>query len=354
MSPSPARRVVVVGGSAGGLEPLKELVGQLPADLPAAVLAVIHFPPAGRTRLAHILDRSGDLPVSVAHDGEPLQEGRIYVPAPDRHMVLSRGRIRLSHAPRENGVRPAIDPLMRSAARHYGEAAIGVVLCGMLDDGSAGLLTLRRAGGATVVLDPAGCPFPDMPRNAIALADPEHVVGLAELGLTIVELARRPLQRSVVELAGVGRIESQPGRDEEAVAMARPEHELWGDDRSGRPSGFSCPECHGVLWEVEQPGDIPRFECRVGHRVSAETLLELRVDEIEGALWASVRALEEQVALARRLCDRAIERDDRYTAERFRRRAEEAGRQADVVRALALQPRIDSDPAVEADAAAES
>ncbi len=345
MTSRQARHLVVVGGSAGGLEPLSQLVRELPADLPAAVLAVIHFPASARTRLATILDRAGSLPSAVASDGEPLLEGRIYVPPSDHHVLVHRGRVRLSHAPRENGHRPAIDPLFRSAARSYGEAATGVVLCGLLDDGSAGLLAIRRAGGASVVLDPDTCVFADMPRNAVAVARPDHVLPIDEIAATVERLVRGSTAGNLLDLAGMRAMERSTNGDQEAGTMAPPNDEPWGDDQPGRPSGFTCPECHGVLWEIEQPADVPLFACRIGHRVSAETLLELRYDEIENALWASVRALEEQASLATRLSDRATTRRDNAVADRFRRRADEARRQADVVRALATLPRVEPEPA---------
>jgi two-component system chemotaxis response regulator CheB len=199
--------VVVAGGSAGGLEALGRLVAQLPGDLPAAILAVLHFPSAGVSRLAPILARSTPMPVSVPRDGQALEAGHLYVPAPDHHLIAGRGRARLSRAPREKGHRPAIDPLFRSAARHYGDAVIGVVLCGNLGDGSAGLLAIRRAGGIGVVLDPEDCAFSDMPRNAIAVAEPDHVVPLDAMGRLLVDLASRPVlgARYAVAAAGTGR-----------------------------------------------------------------------------------------------------------------------------------------------------
>ena len=201
---SPPQRVVVVGGSAGGLEVLARVVAHLPEDLPAAVLVVLHFPRSGVSNLAAILSRSTRLSVTTPWDGEPLEAGRLYVPAPDQHLLVGRGRVRLSRAPRENGHRPAINPLFRTAARHYGGAAIGVVLCGNRDDGSAGLLAIRRAGGIGVVIDPDDCAFADIPGNAVSVAQPDHVVGLDAMGPLLVQLVAQDVLpgRPVPVMAG--------------------------------------------------------------------------------------------------------------------------------------------------------
>jgi len=342
---APPQRVVVIGGSAGGLEALTRLVAQLPADLPAAVVAVLHFPATAVSRLAAILTRTAAMAVTVPWDGEPLAAGRIYVPPPDQHLLVGRGRLRVSRSPRENGHRPAIDPLFRSAARSHGGAVIGVVLGGTLDDGSAGLLAIRSAGGVGVVLDPDDCAFSDMPRNAITVAAPEHVVRLDRMGALLTELVAQPLPVAP-SVPGPRRFTVEPDEEDELMADSK-EASTWGDDRPGRPSGFSCPECHGVLWEVDQPG-LPRFVCRIGHRISAESLLDQRGEEIEGALWAAVRALEEQASLAQRLCDRAADLGQGVSEERFRERAVDARHQADVLRTAALR-RAGADP-VEAEA----
>src|SRR3954469_14062272 len=114
------RDIVVIGASAGGVEALSRLVSQLPADLPASVFVTIHFPPQGISVLPRILARAGPLPVLHAEDRGKIQRGRIYVAPPDRHMLVYPGLIRLIRGPTENGNRPAIDPMMRSAAVAYG------------------------------------------------------------------------------------------------------------------------------------------------------------------------------------------------------------------------------------------
>src|SRR5205085_8246445 len=141
-----------------------------------------HFPAGGRSVLPEILSRSGPLLATHAADGEPFRPGHIYVAPPDRHLVLRPdGRTMLTREARENHARPAVDPLFRSAARHYGPRVIGVVLTGSLYDGAAGLLAVRGAGGLAVVQDPRDAAVAAMPLNATQIAGADRVAKTAGL-----------------------------------------------------------------------------------------------------------------------------------------------------------------------------
>jgi two-component system chemotaxis response regulator CheB len=187
---APERHVVVVGASAGGLECLVRIAGDLSPDLPASVFVVLHVSPGGPSALPAILSRSGRLPAEHARDGEAIEPGRIYVAPPDHHLLLEPGVMRLVQGPRENRVRPAIDVLFRSAAAVYGPRVIGVVMSGYLDDGATGLLAIKRQGGIAVVQDPDDAQAPAMPRAALALVEADHVVPLSEAGALIDHLVR--------------------------------------------------------------------------------------------------------------------------------------------------------------------
>jgi two-component system chemotaxis response regulator CheB len=184
----PDRDVVVVGASAGGVEALVDLAASLPADLPAAVLVVLHVPPTGTSALPHILNRHGPLRAGHASDGEPIARGRIYVAPPDRHLLVRPGQVHLTLGPPENGHRPAIDPLFRSAARSYGSRVIGVVLSGTLDDGTAGMLAIKARGGLGVVQGPADARYPGMPGSAATHAKIDHVLAAASMGQLLARL----------------------------------------------------------------------------------------------------------------------------------------------------------------------
>jgi two-component system chemotaxis response regulator CheB len=179
--PADQRDIVVIGASAGGVEALRTLVQGLPADLPAAVFVVLHMLPRSTSRLAQILDRRCRLTVAAAVDGEPIERGRVYVAPPDHHMLLELGHVRLTRDPRENGHRPAVNPLFRSAAQEHGPRVIGAVLSGALDDGTAGLKMIVDRGGAALVQDPADALYPSMPRSALENEPAARAVPIAAM-----------------------------------------------------------------------------------------------------------------------------------------------------------------------------
>jgi two-component system chemotaxis response regulator CheB len=183
-------RIIAIGASAGGVEALLRIVRILPSSLPAPIVVVIHTPPTGRSRLPAVLERAGALPARHAADGDPLIPGTILVAPPDRHIVSIDHRLSVVDGPRENGVRPAIDPLFRSVARTHGEGAIGVILSGTLDDGTAGIAAIRAAGGTAIAQEPADAICPGMPRSAIDNAGVDHVAAADDIGPLLVQLVR--------------------------------------------------------------------------------------------------------------------------------------------------------------------
>jgi two-component system, chemotaxis family, protein-glutamate methylesterase/glutaminase len=322
----PDHGIVVVGASAGGVEALIDLAAALPGDLPAAVFVVLHLPATGTSALPDILRRHGPLPADHVRDGEPIQPGRIYVAPPDHHVLLRTGHVHLSRGPRENGHRPAIDPLFRSAAHEYSTRVIGLVLSGALDDGTAGLLAIKSRGGIAVVQDPADALYPGMPVSALAHLRADHVLPATSIG--------KLLTRLIADLA-----EASPGPSPTSmgveVEMEGFSLEAFEGDHPGRPSGFSCPDCNGVLWQIRD-GGVERYRCRVGHAWSAEGLLTQQSEALEAALWIALRSLEERAALARRLSEPARRRGYSITATRFEEQATEAQQAARLVRDLLL------------------
>jgi two-component system chemotaxis response regulator CheB len=318
--------VVVIGASAGGVEALMALVARLPAGMDASLFVVLHVPAESPSLLPEILSRAGPIPATSALDGERIRRSHVYVCPPDHHLIVDAGYVTLSRGPKENGHRPAIDPLFRSAAFAYGHGVVSVILSGTLDDGMLGSLTVKRYGGMTVAQDPREALFDSMPRSVIENVGPSYVLpteGIASL------LARE--SESPVTPEGEEPMEEQ---EQEELTIAQeevqyPESEL----REGTPSVYSCPECHGTLWEM-QDGDILHFRCRVGHGYSPGSLLNAQAQSLDAALWTALRALDEKIALSRRLCDRAAERGQSLAEERFSREAADAERGARVLRDL--------------------
>jgi two-component system chemotaxis response regulator CheB len=319
------RDVVVVGASAGGVEALRTLVSGLPVDFPAAVLVVLHTPASSRSALASILTRSGPLPAVQAEEDDELQAGRILVAPPDRHLIVYGQRVTLSRGPHENGHRPAVDVLFRSAARAWGERLVGVVLSGTLDDGAAGTVAVAQRGGRCVVQSDAL--FDGMPRAAMS-ADAPQQAPAREIGAVLESW-----------LAELQHAEPQPPTAlmEEEVALATMDPDALHDhDRPGEPAGFGCPDCAGALYRITE-GKLTRFRCRVGHAWSPDGLLARQSVALESALWMALRSLEEKAALQAELRSRAETEGRDRSAVRFAAGAEEALRAAELVRQLVIE-----------------
>ena len=287
------RKIVVAGASAGGVRALQELAAQLGPDFPAPVLAVQHIG-SHTSILPSLLVRKARMPASHAAEGEEPRAGHVHLAPPDHHMTLKDGRIRLTRGPKENHARPAIDPLFRSAAAEYGPRVIGVLLTGLLDDGTAGLQAIKAGGGMAVVQHPSDAQAPSMPASAMRFVDVDHAVPLNEMGALL-----RQLVASVEERA-------HPGFD---TGFA---HEIdltlnEGDPMThlkaiGRPSTFVCPDCDGALWEIAGSRP-PRFRCHTGHGYTLRTLQHAQSDATDEALWSAFRALQEKEMLLRALSD---------------------------------------------------
>ena len=320
--------IIVIGASAGGVEALSQLVRHLPPDLPAAVFVVLHVSPHSPSMLPKILSRVGKLPAVHPQDGAAIQHGQIYVAPPDNHLLIKRGHIHLARGPKENSHRPAVDPLFRTAARAYGRRVVGVILSGSLDDGTAGMIAIKRLGGKAITQDPEEALYVGMPRSVIEHVEVDYILPIAEIAAVLVDLAYKPVEEKDMPVP-----ENIEGESEIAeLEMAA----LNSTDHPGKPSGFACPDCGGALWELKH-GKLIRFRCRVGHAYSVDTLLAEQSEVMEMALWNALRALEESAALAKRLADNAQKRNHGLTAERFKEQAQEAEQNAAVIRQVLLK-----------------
>lgn len=320
------RRLVVIGASAGGLETLRALFRDLPPNFPAPVCIVMHMAPESPGVLPTLLMRPDGLPVLHPRDGQPLRAGAAYVAPPDQHLLVEPGVLRLSRGPRENRFRPAIDPLFRSAAQSFGPAAVGVVLSGNLDDGAAGLWTIKQMGGLAIVQDPADALFASMPTHAARRVDVDYSVPLAEMAALLTRIVTSPVEGA----EGV----SVPDQLCVEVRIAKNDHPgPFGLEVLADPSPYACPECHGVLLQVKEGGRI-RFRCHIGHAYTVDSLLADITEGIEQAMAVAVRTLEEGGLLMKQMAEHfQASHGDGYT-ERLTGAIEQARRHADAIRTL--------------------
>ncbi|QPC81732.1 chemotaxis protein CheB [Phototrophicus methaneseepsis] len=320
--------IIVIGASAGGVEALIQLVQSLPADLPAAMFIVLHVASGGASVLPQILTDKGHIPAVHPQSGDSIENGKIYVAPNDHHLIIDDGVVVLSNGPRENGFRPAVDSLFRTAANTYGSRVVGVILTGLLDNGSAGLVSVKRQGGIAIVQDPEDAMFSSMPESALKVVQADYVLPLAQIPETLVKLA----STEVTETPKSG----DPSRTDSATTGDKDDIYMKSE---GKVTDMVCPECGGVIVEYHEGinNNLVRFECRVGHRYSLQSMLQKQEETVEAALWAAVRSLEENSSLFQRMKQQAYDLNNVLSAERYAARAQEAEQYADVIRQILLK-----------------
>lgn len=326
------RDTIVIGASAGGVQALSTLVSDLAADIPAAIVIVLHIPNDAPSLLPEILRRDARLPVAHAKNDETIRPGRVYVAAPNFHLLIEKHHLRLVHGPKENFHRPSIDALFRSAARWAGPRTIGVVLTGARSDGTAGMRAIKQRGGITIVQDPSEALFPSMPMNVLQDIKVDYSLPLAEIAPLLYELTHQHADEE-------GRFPVSENLDiETRIAQQDMESEdlIKSVDKLGKVSKLTCPDCHGALWEMDDE-EILRFRCHVGHGFSAESLNDGQGQMLEVALWSAVRALEEQIILAKRIIERARKANFTRAVKRYERRMQEAEEHSSTIRQLLLR-----------------
>jgi two-component system chemotaxis response regulator CheB len=314
--------VVGVGASAGGVEALQDLLARLDGDLDAAVLVVLHTSTEGPGVLPALMQRGTPLTVVEVRDEVPLEAGVLYVAMRDRHLLVVDGTVKATRGPKENGFRPAIDPLFRSIATSAGRASVGLVLSGSNDDGALGLAAIHRAGGCTGVQDPTQAAFPYMPAAAADEVPSAEVLPLADMPAFLSRCAARAVAWS-------------NGHDDDV--------ELERSMQDGPPAPFTCPECGGSLWEDTDAG-ATRYVCRVGHAFNAQRLLELQDGVLEAALWTAIRTMEERADLSRRLSRRMQRLGNELSARHFEHRAREETQHVTLLRSLIEHRDVDQRP----------
>ena len=299
------RDLIVIGTSAGGVEALQTIVRGLPSDLAAAVLIVMHTSPQGPYLLPEILRHAGTLRVASIIEGAPIEPATIYVAPPDHHLVVKGERLHLVRGPKENRSRPAVDPLFRTAAAAYGPRVIGVILTGMLDDGTAGLSAVRQRGGIAVVQDPADALYSSMPESALRYVGSDFTRPIHEIAALLARLVNEPAETAEPPpLTRLIEIESN------FVGMEP--MNMRDMDTIGSHAGVSCPECHGPIWKITD-GTLQRYRCHVGHAYTAQAMVEGQIEAQETHLWQALRLMKERVSLIWEI--RAYAENDRRDAD---------------------------------------
>ena len=320
------RDIIVIGGSSGASAPLKELLGRLPADLPAAVFIVLHIPAQGIGILSTVVSAAGKLPVRQAENGMQIENGQVYLGPPDHHLLLAEKRIVLGRGPRENMVRPAIDPLFRSAALHYGPRVIGVVLSGLLSDGASGLNAIKRCGGIAVVQEPSDAIADEMPLRALEATTADLCVPGRRLGDVLSELVR--------DVPGA----ALPIPPEIKLEVEIAAGERIGSDNLGRiadPAPLTCPGCGGVMSTLA--GHPLRFRCQVGHAYTADALAKEQEGAVDEALRVALRIIEERAELVHRMAEDGRHSGRLAVAQMYDARAAEYRRYSDMIRQVMLR-----------------
>ena len=298
----PTKNIIVIGASAGGIAPVRTLLSKFPKTVPAALFVVVHTSPDGPGMLATVLNRATELSVVDPENGMVIRDGCVYVAPPDYHLVIDGQHVRLTHGPREHRFRPAVDPLFRTAATHYGERVIGVVLSGHMADGTHGLSLIKKAGGVAIVQDPDEAEVPAMPLNAMRRGEVDYVLPVDEIPRVITGLlmngrparAKKPLSKPAKSDAPSPELPGAPDA-------------LRTGELKGPPSKLTCPDCGGALWELKEKG-LVRYRCHVGHGFTSESLRDSMDEKLEDTLWSALRAIEENIELRTRMKMRATDR----------------------------------------------
>lgn len=336
------RDIVVIGASAGGVTALRELVSGLPPGFAATVFVVQHLSAHAPSYLPDILSRSGPLRAVHPKDGEAMQPGLIYVAPPDHHLLVEAGHVVVRRGPKENRFRPSIDALFRSAAYTYGPRVIGVVLTGLLDDGTSGMWSIKRLGGLGIVQAPDDALFANMPQSVLEYVDVDYKLPMAAMAARLVEL----VEETVPDPAPLSPEEERRLATETRIAA---EGDAFGMGilDMGQPTTLTCPECNGVLIGITE-GKLMRYRCHTGHGFTADALLAELTKSIEETEWQVLRGLEEKIMLLEQSGQRFIDVGEPQQADRFFQKARAIRRKTALIRELIYENGVSSNPSIDA------
>ncbi|NJW51545.1 chemotaxis protein CheB [Salinimicrobium oceani] len=279
------RNLIVIGASAGGIPAINTVINELPSELDAAVLVVMHVSQkSNSTTIAAGFQRHTALVCSVAKDGALLKKGHLFVAPPGQHLLVKNDRLKLTNGPHENKYRPSIDVLFRSAAVNYGHRTIGIILTGLFEDGTSGMHAIKSSGGICIVQDPVEAQFSDMPLSVLNKIKVDYLARLSKIPEIITEIINLPLPPA------------KPIPRElqiEAEITEKMMSDLDDMKKIGEHSDFVCPDCGGGLWALKND-PVHRYRCHTGHVFTEKLLHDLQDQKIEESIWVSLRMLEEK------------------------------------------------------------
>jgi len=286
--------VVVVGSSAGGLTALTELISQLKEGMNAAIFIVMHLSRKGiGDFLVHRLQQYTSLPCAIGTNDQPIKKGHVYIAPPNQHLLLKENRMIIGKGPEENRWRPSIDVLFRSAAVAYGNHAIGIILTGLLDDGTAGMWAIKNCGGTCVVQDPNEAEYPEMPLSVLSHIEADYCISLSEMGFTLQELTKNGLAK---------KIEIPEHIAKEAMIAEKTATGIDVLNGFAPQTVYACPDCGGAMWTLAQEG-ITRYRCHIGHAYTENDLLLKQASNLESTLWVALRMMEDRKNLLNKLAN---------------------------------------------------
>jgi two-component system chemotaxis response regulator CheB len=323
--------IVVIGASAGGVMALTELFKSIPKDFEAYIFVVLHLSPFSPSVLPQILSRAGWMKAVHPEDGERMKPNVIYVAPADHHLLVEKGKVLVKKGPKENRFRPSIDALFRSAAYNYGSRVNGLVLSGLLDDGTSGLWSVKRQGGTTIIQDPSDADFPQMPQNVIEFVDVDHSVPIAEMGVLLNQLTKE----KAVETAALHQEELDLLQTEVHIAAQDNAFEM-GILEKGALSPLTCPECQGALARFTE-GRIVRYRCHTGHAFTDSALLAGVTKTVEENLWKTIRGLEEAIMILEQSARQFEMAGKNETASLFYQKAKESHNQVHQIRKIVFE-----------------
>lgn len=307
------KKIIVIGASAGGLQSIAKLISNIPQGLPAAVFVVLHV---SKKSMGDIIvnhfQRSTSLKCHIPEDSEEIREGYLYVAPPDFHLFIKDNCIRLTKGPEENRWRPSIDVLFRSAAASHGSNVTGIVLTGLLDDGTSGMSAIKRCGGITIVQEPSEADFPDMPNNVLNNVDVDYRVPVNDIGYILGDIFSKPSSppQEIPEDVKI-----------EADITERLSVSIDNLKKLGTQTLFTCPDCGGGLWEIKND-NIHRYRCHTGHVYTENILLEKQAEALNESIWVSIRMLEERRNLLLTMASHEQDHGNYDRAEGDRQKAE--------------------------------